>query len=151
MKFQDYKSELLSNDGLLKEYKKIDLAFEISKMLINARIIKGITQSRLAKMIHTKQSAIARLENGNGLPSLTILAKIAKAYKTELIPPRFSFLDENLEEVKFVTKSDSGYISESFSAQMAELISCRALTTSVSGINISFIKERQGATHKIFA
>lgn len=56
-----------------------DLAFEVSEVIINARIITGMTQERLAKKISTKQSAIARAENGTHLSTLSFLEKIAKA------------------------------------------------------------------------
>lgn len=93
MNLKDFKKELHKNPEFKKEYEKYDLAFEVGQMLIEARIIKGITQERLAEMIHTKQSGIARAERGNALPSLSFLEKIAQALKTHLVV-RFGFMDE---------------------------------------------------------
>lgn len=93
MKLQDYKKQLLKSRKFKEEYNKYDLAFEISQMLIEARIIKGITQEKLAKMIGTRQSGIARAENGSYLPSLTFLDGIARAFKTNLIV-RFGFMEQ---------------------------------------------------------
>lgn len=93
MNLKDFKKELHKNPEFKKEYEKYDLAFEVAQMLIEARIIKGITQEKLADKISTKQSGIARAERGVTLPSLSFLEKIAKALKTNLIV-RFGFMDE---------------------------------------------------------
>ncbi|MFC1622789.1 helix-turn-helix domain-containing protein [Patescibacteria group bacterium] len=84
---------------------KYDLAFEISEMLIESRIKKGINQEKLAKLIKTKQPSIARAENGKSLPSLSFLEKIANALGTHLIV-RFAFLEEN-KETKNITSESS--------------------------------------------
>lgn len=95
MNLKEFKKELLNNPEFKKEYEKYDLAFEVGQMLAEARIIKGITQENLAKMINTKQSGVARAERGTTLPSLSFLEKIAKALKTNLIV-RFSFMEESI-------------------------------------------------------
>lgn len=78
-----------------KEYEKIDLAFEISEMVFEARIDAGLSQTALAKKVGTQQSSIARIESGASLPSLSFLEKIAKALKTELVPPQFRKFQKN--------------------------------------------------------
>lgn len=94
MKLNDFEKELLRNPEFRKEFNKFDLAFEIGEMLIEARIFKGMTQDKLAHMVGTKQSGIARAEAGKSLPSLSFLNKIAKALKTHLII-RFAFMNED--------------------------------------------------------
>lgn len=104
MKFETFKKELLKDGKFRKEYyRKDDLAFEISEMIIKARIKRGMTQKELAKKVKTKQSSIARLENGNSLPSIKFLQKIAKAFDTVLISPKFDFL-ENTETILLENK-----------------------------------------------
>ena len=93
MNLQEFKKELLKDKEFKKEYERYNLEMEISNMLQEARIIKGITQEKLAKMINSKQSGIARAERGTSLPSLTFLNKIANAFKTNLIV-RFGFMDK---------------------------------------------------------
>lgn len=93
MNLKDLDRELLKNPKYKKEYEKYDLAFEISQMLVEARIIKGVTQAKLAEMIKTKQSGIARAENGTVLPKLSFLKKIADAFHTSLIV-KFAFMDK---------------------------------------------------------
>lgn len=86
---------LLRDPEFKKEYYKKDLAFEIAKILIEARIIKRVTQTQLAKMVGTKQPSIARVERGEDLPSLRFLQKIADAFNTYIIPPMFGFMNKN--------------------------------------------------------
>ncbi|HWY80283.1 MAG TPA: helix-turn-helix transcriptional regulator [Candidatus Sulfotelmatobacter sp.] len=104
MDLKDLVKELSKKPEVKKEFESYDLPYEISQMLIEARILKGITQKKLAEMIHTKQSGIARAERGVSLPSLSFLEKIAKALRTHLIV-RFGFM-ENMS-VKVNEKSQN--------------------------------------------
>jgi transcriptional regulator with XRE-family HTH domain len=92
MNHQEFKKELLSDPEFQKEYSRPDLANDLSNILIRARLLKGLTQKKLANLLLTKQSSIARLESGNALPSLRFLEKIAGVYKTKIVPPTFEFL-----------------------------------------------------------
>lgn len=65
-------------------YLEQDLAQEISHVVCYARVTKGWTQEKLAKMVGTKQSGIARTERGNTLPKLDLLDRIAKALDLRL-------------------------------------------------------------------
>ncbi|MDP2161901.1 MAG: helix-turn-helix transcriptional regulator [Flavobacterium sp.] len=94
MNLKQYKCEALLNPAYRIEYEKYDLAFEIGQMVIDARIEKGLTQSKLAQLVNTKQPSIARLENGERLPSLSFLDKIATALDTQLLAPKFAFLEK---------------------------------------------------------
>lgn len=93
---------LLENKTYSNHKNKYDLAFEISEMLIEARIKKGINQEKLATLLGTQQPSIARAENGKSLPSLRFLEKIALALGTYLVAPKFAFLEEN-EDVRSVS------------------------------------------------
>jgi len=53
--------------------------------LSRARDRKKLTQSQLAKQLGVRQSAISRLENGRGNPSLNTLLAIAKALDVRLV------------------------------------------------------------------
>lgn len=92
MKWQDAKKQLLNNEKIRKQYRKVDLAYEVGKMVSEARIARNLTQANLAKLVGTKQPSIARIERGSYLPSLTFLEKIANALDTQLLPPRFDVL-----------------------------------------------------------
>ena len=98
MKLQDHKNLALQKHTFKKEYANYDLAFEIGQMVLEARLLKGVTQQKLAEKLGTKQPSVARLENGQGLPSLTFLEKVARALGTHLLAPRFAFLEEPVEQ-----------------------------------------------------
>lgn len=87
MKFITYE-ELINDPRWIKSITKRNLPREIAQILVGARITQGYTQGQLAKKIGTTQSGVARAENGTSLPSLSLLARIARAYKTHI---RISF------------------------------------------------------------
>jgi len=82
---QQLKEQLMKNPKFAAEYHKPNLALDIALMITDIRIRFGLTQEALARKIGTKQPSIARVENGNVLPSLKFLQKISKALKTKLV------------------------------------------------------------------
>ena len=58
--------------------------FEIGVLLRQAREEAGMTQTELAERMHTKKTAISRLENRAGDIKLSTLRKAAKALGREL-------------------------------------------------------------------
>jgi len=114
MKLREFKARLFKNNNFRKAYfNRRDLAFQVSQILFEARMIKGVTQKQLAKKIKTKQPSIARIENGSYLPSLTILDKIAKAFDSYLIPPKFGFMVEEISnECRSQTMNFDNFQSE---------------------------------------
>ncbi len=103
MNFKSVKQNLIrSLNEQNNEYKK-DLALQISQMLIEARIVKGLTQTKLAKITKIKQSNISRAENGTYIPTLTFLQRIAYAYGTYLVPPIFEFMITPKEDIMFTS------------------------------------------------
>jgi transcriptional regulator with XRE-family HTH domain len=94
MEWKDIKNELLKDKELRDAYNKIDIKYDIGKMVTDARIIRNITQKRLAEIVGTKQPSIARIERGSSLPSLSFLQKIAEALGTQLLPPKFELLEQ---------------------------------------------------------
>lgn len=111
MNLKDFKKELFKNKEVKEEYEKYDLTFEIGQMLIEARVIKGLTQEKLAEMIGTKQSGIARAENSSYLPSLSFLNKIALALRTHLIV-RFGFMEKETIRISENNSASHSTITE---------------------------------------
>jgi len=107
MDLKQYKQKLLKTPKFRAEYEKRDLAREIARLIIQVRVIRGITQEKLAKMIKSKQPSIARLENGNSLPSLSFLNKIAKAFNTN-VNLTFEFIKDEYSknQLTFTKKVD---------------------------------------------
>ena len=89
MEFQELKKKWMKDPKFAEAYNNPSLEVEISNMITEIRLKFGLTQEALARKIGTKQSSIARVENGNVLPSLKFLQKIAKAVGTKFVPPRF--------------------------------------------------------------
>src|SRR3989344_9523518 len=85
--FDNYKKQALKNPKLRVEYDKLQPEFELINALINARKMKGITQTQLAQKIGTKQSVISRLEIGQANPTLGFLKKLARALNSTLEVP----------------------------------------------------------------
>lgn len=102
MDYKEAKRLLLKDPKLREEFRELDLSWEIAKNIIEARLASGLSQAQLAKKIGTKQPCIARIESGNHTPSLNILQKIAKALKTELVPPTFKSI---VQEVRYIQPS----------------------------------------------
>jgi len=105
MDLKQYKQKLLKTPKFRAEYEKRDLAREIARLIIQVRVIRGITQEKLAKMIKSKQPSIARLENGNSLPSLSFLNKIAKAFNTN-VNLTFEFIKDEYSKNQLSPKSE---------------------------------------------
>lgn len=104
MKHQELKDKLLENKKIAQEYSQGDFTYKIGRTIKELRIKSGLTQSELASRINTKQSSIARLENGSaGLPSLSFLLKIAQVTGHKMEMPRFS-AKISLKEANCLTK-----------------------------------------------
>jgi transcriptional regulator with XRE-family HTH domain len=84
MNWKEHKKLLIKDASFKKEYEALEPEFKLAAELIRLRIAKGLTQEELAKILHTKQSSIARLESGNSLPSLTMIKKVAAALDADL-------------------------------------------------------------------
>ncbi|MDP1689421.1 MAG: helix-turn-helix transcriptional regulator [bacterium] len=82
--FNNFKKEILKDKSIKLAYDDLGTEFEIIRLLTKRRIEKGLTQEGLAKIIGTKQSAIARLESGHYNPSLLFLNKIAHGLNTKI-------------------------------------------------------------------
>lgn len=53
--------------------------YEFRKAVVSARLASGLTQRELADRVGTTQSAISRLEAGDGFPRMEMLFKLARA------------------------------------------------------------------------
>lgn len=67
-----------------------ELAIDIGAEIKLARIKAGFTQTKLAKLMGTKQPSIARAERGKVMPSLGLLLRIAKACNKGIVSPKIS-------------------------------------------------------------
>lgn len=82
--WETHKKHLLGKKGFQKALEENRVEYEIAHALIEARIIKGLTQKELAEKINTKQSVISRLEGIQSTPSISLLKRIAQALNASL-------------------------------------------------------------------
>jgi len=89
MRFKEYVSKDLQYR--VSRAKK-DWKFEVCSLVTAARFRSCMTQKDIAAMMKTKQSSIARFENGKQMPSIDFLVRLASAIGTELVLPKFKFM-----------------------------------------------------------
>jgi ribosome-binding protein aMBF1 (putative translation factor) len=77
--FDEFKARLLADPAVRTEYDALAPEFEIATELLRARLRAGLSQAELAARMGTSQSAIARLESGQTLPSTKTLLRFAQA------------------------------------------------------------------------
>jgi transcriptional regulator with XRE-family HTH domain len=75
---QKFIAEQLKDPEFREAWKESRIEYEVARQLILLRKNNGLTQKQLAERLHTKQSEIARIENGNQNISLGKLRKIAE-------------------------------------------------------------------------
>lgn len=82
--FTAFKKQLLKDPAVKAEYDRLGSEFALAEALIKARLGAKMTQGQVARKMGTTQSAVARMESGNGFPSTTSLVKYARAVGKEL-------------------------------------------------------------------
>jgi ribosome-binding protein aMBF1 (putative translation factor) len=88
----DLHQQWLNDPEYKTAYEAQRTEFEIASAIIAARTHANLTQKELAKLMSTKQSAIARLEAGEQNITLKTLNRIAQATNTRLY---ISFLPQD--------------------------------------------------------
>ena len=97
MRFIEYVSRDLQNRSLRA---KKDWKFEVCSLITAARFHDCMTQKELAIKMKTKQSSIARFENGKQIPSIDFLVRLASAVGTQLVLPKLKFMVDRDEAIK---------------------------------------------------
>ena len=86
--FTTFKEKALRNPQVRDEYEYLSTAYELRKEMIRLRKRAGLTQEKLAELLHTKKSNISRLEsvNSNMSPKLSTIEEYAKTvgYKIKI-------------------------------------------------------------------
>ena len=84
MNWKEHKKQLMKDPEFRKEYEALEPEYKLVSDLIRLRLSKGLTQEELARKVHTRQSAIARLESASSLPSLSTIKRVAEALDADL-------------------------------------------------------------------
>ena len=83
--FQKVKEKALKNAAIRKEYDALEPEFALIRAVLKARARQGLTQTTLARMTGTTQSAIARFEAGRGNPTVDFLTRLSGALGKKLV------------------------------------------------------------------
>jgi len=84
MDWREHKKRLLQDPEFREQYEALEPEYQLAATLIRLRLAKGLTQEELARLLHTKQESIARLESGSSLPSLSMVKRVANALDADL-------------------------------------------------------------------
>ena len=87
---QDDLKKRLRNPLFRKAWEESEAEYQVSRVLIAARIKRKISQQELAKKDDTTQAVISRLENMTANPSVGLLQKIAHSLNLKVKSPCFS-------------------------------------------------------------
>ena len=88
--FKDWQTEQQKDPEFVAAANELEPGYQIARL----RIQRGLTQAQLAEMVGTRQPSIARLENGNSIPSLSFLRRIADALDAKI---ELRFVPEDLK------------------------------------------------------
>lgn len=91
--YEILREKWMSNPRIKQAYDDLQPEFEIIQQIIDARVKRKISQSKLAERMGTGQAVISRLEGGDSSPSLSLLKRLAKALNLTL-------------QIKFIPRSD---------------------------------------------
>ena len=78
-------SRKASDPEFAEEYEEGYMEFEFGVLLRQAREEAGLTQEQLARLMHTRETTISRMENRAGDIRLSTLTKAARALGKELV------------------------------------------------------------------
>lgn len=76
--FDKYLNEQMKDPDFKKEWDENEARYQLMMMVLRARNEEQLTQSELAERTGLRQSNISRIENGQSMPSIATLAKIAQ-------------------------------------------------------------------------
>jgi len=81
---KEFMTRSLADPEVKREFDALEAEFAIATELIKARMRAGLSQAELAERMGTSQSAIARLESGQTLPSTKTLLRFAEATRSKV-------------------------------------------------------------------
>lgn len=82
--FEELEKKWMKDPKFVKALAKLEPEYQMARSLINARIKRKLTQSKVARIAKTDQATISRLESGVSKPSVSLLQKIANALGARL-------------------------------------------------------------------
>ena len=100
--FQDFLENVLKDITLTEEKESVinyeyDLNKDIQELILSTRLDYGLTQKQLSEKTGLSQANISRIENGQALPNLGTLEKIADSFGKRLVISFEDFNEENFD------------------------------------------------------
>ncbi len=84
-RFQDYLKDELKDPTFRRAYEEEGVYAELAIQIARLRVRKKLSQKRLARLLHTSQQTVSRLEDPrNASYSVRTLVKVAHAFGKEL-------------------------------------------------------------------
>lgn len=77
--FESLRTELLAEPETRSEYDALANEFAVAQALVAARAKARLSQQQVAERMQTTQSAVARMESGKHLPSMSSIERYATA------------------------------------------------------------------------
>lgn len=81
---EDDLKKRLKNPAFRKAWEESEVEYQLSRILIQKRLNKSMSQRELARKAHTTQAVISRIEGMNSNPSIGLLKKLAGALGLKL-------------------------------------------------------------------
>lgn len=111
IRFEDWEAEQMRDPEFREAAEALEPAYQVARL----RMLRGLTQKELAKLVGTRQPSIARLESGKSEPRLSFLRKVAKALgarlEIELVPEEEAVLaDQPVAELEAPSKVVAGQV-----------------------------------------
>lgn len=83
-RFEEYLAEKLREPEFAEAFWSAELESSIAQQIATLRLLRGISQNKLATLVGTQQSSISRVESGSTMPSLSFLERIAEALDADV-------------------------------------------------------------------
>ena len=83
-RWEEIRDRFLEDPEAKAAYDALESEYQLVSELIGKRLERKLSQKQLAEKIGTKQSAICRLESGEGNPSFKFLKRVAEGLGTKL-------------------------------------------------------------------
>lgn len=83
--FEQILEEELQDPEFRAEWERLAPARAVALSVLGYRLDRGLTQTALGRLLGMPQSAIARLEAGDHLPTLPTLLRLAEALDVEIL------------------------------------------------------------------
>ena len=82
--YEEFEAELLKKPGIRREYEALKPKYDMIRSLIERRNQLQMSQTKLAKIVGTKQPAISRLEKGDYNTTLSTFFRVANALDLDI-------------------------------------------------------------------